>query len=83
MLPSRMSDGLRCLGDFTNGWPEGFFQETFNYGAQCAEQDAVQNCPVLATSLTTADLATPKASSSTRWASPIFYRSQFAHTILI
>jgi len=55
MLPSRMSDGLRCLGDFTNGWPEGFFQETFNYGAQCAEQDAVQNCPVLATSLTVKD----------------------------
>ena len=35
------------LGDFTNGWPEGFFGEIFSYGSQCDVGFSLENCPAL------------------------------------
>lgn len=40
---------LRLIsGDWTNGWPQGFFTDVLSYGAQCAVGDSVENCPATA-----------------------------------
>ncbi|KAK4688715.1 hypothetical protein P7C73_g1402, partial [Tremellales sp. Uapishka_1] len=40
--------GYGLHGDFTNGWPEGLFQEIFDYGNTCAVEFDLASCPPLA-----------------------------------
>lgn len=41
--------GYSLHGDFTNGWPEGFFQKIFDYpGTTCAVTFSVEDCPAIA-----------------------------------
>ncbi|TYJ52512.1 hypothetical protein B9479_006872 [Cryptococcus floricola] len=34
--------------DFTNGWPEGYFEEIFSYNSTCNVEFSLENCPPLA-----------------------------------
>ncbi|WVQ81577.1 hypothetical protein IAT38_003701 [Cryptococcus sp. DSM 104549] len=39
--------GYSLHGDFTNGWPAGYFKEIFSYGSTCNVQFALKDCPPL------------------------------------
>ncbi|WVN91183.1 uncharacterized protein L203_106440 [Cryptococcus depauperatus CBS 7841] len=41
------NSGYSFHGDFTNGWPEGYFDEIFGYGDTCNVGFSVEKCPPL------------------------------------
>lgn len=60
VLANGDTTGYGLHADFTNGWPEGFFQKIFDQGETCNVQFSLEKCPPLAAEMVRDNACAPE-----------------------